>query len=117
MGMYFWQKLWFPTPFFTFAPHVRPQRHVDTTGGVSSVPNAHSFDTMNDFKSRQVQFGLSVRAARASRGLSQRALALMIGTTQSYVWRLESGRINPTLEIQCRLADALEVSVRSLIEF
>lgn len=72
---------------------------------------------MDDFKTRRERFGASVRGARATKGLSQRALALMIGTTQSYVWRLESGRINPTLDVQCRIADALGVSVRDLVDF
>lgn len=76
---------------------------------------------MDDFISRpggrQEQFGANVRQARAEAALSQRGLALMIGTTQSYVWRLESGRINPTLDVQCRIADALGLRVRDLIDF
>lgn len=72
---------------------------------------------MNDLSARQQQFGANVRRARANANLSQRALALMIGTTQSYVWRLENGRINPTLDVQCRLADALGVLVRELVDF
>lgn len=72
---------------------------------------------MDDVKARQQQFGRNVRDSRRAMRLSQRALALMIGTTQSYVWRLESGRINPTLDMQCRIADALGVAVRDLVDF
>lgn len=71
---------------------------------------------MNDFKARQQQFGSCVKRSRVAAGLSQRKLALMIGSTQSYVWRLETGRINPTLDVLYRVADALGVGVRDLFD-
>lgn len=89
----------------------------ETTCGVMSRRATGRFDAMDDVKARQQRFGRNVRDSRRAARLSQRALALMIGTTQSYVWRLESGRINPTLDMQCRVADALGVAVRDLVDF
>ena len=89
----------------------------ETTCGVTLCRAAGRFDAMDDVKARQQRFGRNVRDSRRAARLSQRALALMIGTTQSYVWRLESGRINPTLDMQCRVADALGVAVRDLVDF
>ena len=89
----------------------------ETTCGVMSRRATGRFDAMDDVKARQQRFGRNVRDSRRAARLSQRALALMIGTTQSYVWRLESGRITPTHDMQCRVADALGVAVRDLVDF
>jgi len=53
--------------------------------------------------------GLSghVRRLRLESGLSQAGLARALGTTQSAVARLESGRQAPTVETLRRLADCL----------
>jgi uncharacterized protein len=40
--------------------------------------------------------GVLVRAARMRSGLSQRALAQRVGTAQSVIARIESGRTSPT---------------------
>lgn len=44
---------------------------------------------------------------RIERGLTQKELAKKIGTTQSAVSRLESGRYNPTVDFLRALAKAL----------
>ena len=44
---------------------------------------------------------------RIKRGMTQKELAKRIGTTQSAVSRLESGRYNPTIEFLRALAKAL----------
>jgi len=50
----------------------------------------------------------SVAERRAARGLSQRDLAQLVGTTQSAIARLESGGRPPRIDTLLRLADALE---------
>src|SRR5215470_1476910 len=47
-----------------------------------------------------------VRRARTAAGLTQAELAQRIGTTQSAVSRLESGRLLPTLAVLERVATA-----------
>ena len=61
--------------------------------------------------------GERVKALREQQGLSQRKLALMIGSNQTHIWQIENGTVNVGLDILCRLADALEVNVRDLIDF
>ena len=61
--------------------------------------------------------GARIKTLREQQGLSQRKLALMIGSNQTYIWQIENGTVNVGLDILCRLADALEVNVRDLINF
>nr|WP_294396383.1 helix-turn-helix transcriptional regulator [uncultured Senegalimassilia sp.] len=61
--------------------------------------------------------GARIKALREQQGLSQRKLALMIGSNQTHIWQIENGTVNVGLDILCRLADALEVNVRDLIDF
>lgn len=61
--------------------------------------------------------GERIKALREQQELSQRKLALMIGSNQTHIWQIENGTVNVGLDILCRLADALEVNVRDLIDF
>ena len=61
--------------------------------------------------------GARIKTLREQQGLSQRKLALMIGSNQTYIWQIENGTVNVGIDILCRLADALEVNVRDLIDF
>ena len=66
---------------------------------------------------RRKRLGERIKALREQQGLSQRKLALMIGSNQTHIWQIENGTVNLGLDILCRLADALEVNVRDLIDF
>ena len=66
---------------------------------------------------RRKRLGKRIKALREQQGLSQRKLALMIGSNQTHIWQIENGTVNVGLDILCRLADALEVNVRDLIDF
>lgn len=66
---------------------------------------------------RRKRLGERIKALREQQGLSQRKLALMIGSNQTHIWQIENGTVNVGLDILCRLADALEVNVRDLIDF
>ena len=61
--------------------------------------------------------GALIKGLREQQGLSQRKLALMIGSNQTHIWQIENGTVNVGLDLLCRLADALEVNVRDLIDF
>ena len=65
------------------------------------------------------RLGKSIREQRLAQGLSQRKLAGMIGQPNShpYITRVEQGKINNGLEQLGRIADALGVEVRDLIDF
>jgi transcriptional regulator with XRE-family HTH domain len=50
----------------------------------------------------------NVAARRQAKGLSQRELAEIVGTTQSAIARLERGGRPPRIDTLLRIADALE---------
>lgn len=49
---------------------------------------------------------------RITRGLTQKELARRIGTKQSAISRLESGKYNPTLSFLQKVADALDARLK-----
>ncbi len=61
--------------------------------------------------------GEAIRDARAAQGLSQTKLGLMIGSGQSYVYRLENGRLAVGIDRLILIADALGLKVSDLIDF
>ncbi len=58
--------------------------------------------------------GLRLRELRIAAGLSREDLAQRLGSTRSYVNKLESGRHAPGQEMSAKLAAALGVSVADL---
>lgn len=68
---------------------------------------------------RYALLGAAIRRAREDANLTQRELAGMIGqpSSNSYVYRLENGKVRVSLEQLMRIADAFEVGVRDLIDF
>ncbi|MGB9888010.1 MAG: helix-turn-helix transcriptional regulator [Moorellales bacterium] len=75
-----------------------------------------------DFKAAWEEFDLEYQVAdllvklRAEAGLSQEELARRVGTTQSAIARMESGKVVPRLESLAKIARAcgkrLELSIR-----
>lgn len=58
------------------------------------------------------QIADDVAARRAERGLSQRELAELTGTTQSAIARLERGGRPPRIDTLLRIAEALDCDLR-----
>jgi transcriptional regulator with XRE-family HTH domain len=60
------------------------------------------------YDAMELEFAVAaaVSAARAKAGLSQAALAERMGTKQSYIARLESGRELPAMKTLARVAQA-----------
>lgn len=61
--------------------------------------------------------GSNIQAARSERGISQRQLALMTGTSRSYLWKIEIGAADVGIDVLIRIAHALDMPVRDLIDF
>jgi XRE family transcriptional regulator, regulator of sulfur utilization len=57
----------------------------------------------------------SVRAHRESRGLSLGSLAEKAGISKTSLSKIESGTGNPSLEVLCRIAQALNIPIGSLL--
>lgn len=70
-----------------------------------------------DIDQKRAALGTAIRARRESQGLSQHKLALMVGSSKSHIWRIETGRVGVGLDDLSRIADALGIEVRSLIDF
>lgn len=70
-----------------------------------------------DNESEKRSLGYRIRQLREDREISQRQLALMTGTSRSYLWKLESGKADVGVDVLCRIARALDVKVRDFIDF
>lgn len=60
---------------------------------------------------RAVRLAFEIRALREKKGLSQRELAELVGTTQSAIARLEAGNVSPSLRTLDKIAGALGAEV------
>lgn len=65
------------------------------------------------------KLGMRIRKFRLEQKLSQTKLASMIGSTEgkSYISRIELGKVNVSISVLHRIAAALDVKVRDLIDF
>lgn len=70
-------------------------------------------DNVDDKRS----LGSRIRSAREKRGISQRQLALMTGTSRSYLWKIEKGTADVGIDVLIRISRALDVRVGELIDF
>lgn len=70
-----------------------------------------------DSESEKRSLGYRIRQLREDKNVSQRQLALMTGTSRSYLWKLEGGKADVGIDVLCRIARALDVKVRDFIDF
>jgi excisionase family DNA binding protein len=63
-----------------------------------------------------LSLGQRIRAIRRSRGLTIAATAELIGTSRSFLSRIECGESQVTSQLLARLADAFTVSTTALVE-
>lgn len=66
---------------------------------------------------RILRLGKKIRTTRREIGLSQEALAYESGLDRGYVGRIERGETNITVVKLLQISDALEISMRDLIDF
>lgn len=63
------------------------------------------------------KFGKIVRAKRLEMKLSQQALANNAEIELSQIYRIEHGKLNPTLSTMNSIAKALEIPLKDLMDF
>ncbi len=63
-----------------------------------------------------MSIGKQVRSARNLRGKTQKKLAKAASCSRETISHIERGRLTPSVDLLCRLADALKVSVACLLE-
>lgn len=68
---------------------------------------------MDNAKEKQ-SLGSRIVAERTKRGITQRQLALMTGTSRSYLWKIEIGAADVGIDVLVRIARALDVPVATL---
>lgn len=68
-----------------------------------------------DSNGRLRKLGAAIRAARLERGLSQEALADASGIDRSHMGKLERGERNVSLLNVARVAEALDMTIASLM--
>ncbi len=66
---------------------------------------------------KRAALGGAIRERRVGQGLSQQRLALMVGSSKSHIWRIETGRVGVGIDDLARIADALDTTVSELIPF
>lgn len=70
-----------------------------------------------DIDQKRRALGCAIKLRRESQGLSQERLAMMVGSSKSHIWRIETGRVGVGLDDLVRIADALDIEVRQPSEF
>ena len=64
----------------------------------------------------EFELAKTIIAARAAQGLTQAELAARMNTSQSYIARLESGRVMPSMKTWMRLAAATGTRAKVTLE-
>lgn len=64
---------------------------------------------------RRLELGRRVKALRERMRMSGSLLAMKIGVSRGYIGDIENGRVNPSLDVLRRLAEALETTVAHLV--
>lgn len=70
-----------------------------------------------DIEQKRLELGKVIRSKREAQGLSQEKLALMVGSSKSHIWRIETGRVGVGIDDLARIADALDTKVKDLMTF
>lgn len=70
----------------------------------------------NNFSEEPMSIGENIRKTRKEKELSQKALAERIKSDSSYINRIETGKINPTIAAVERIAQALECTIDQLVK-
>lgn len=63
------------------------------------------------------KFGTRLRTLRKEKDLSQEELALKSGLNRPYISAIEKGKRNVSLEVMEKLAGAMDIEIRGLIDF
>ena len=66
-------------------------------------------------KEQGADIGRRISACRSQRGLSQATVARRAGIDPSYLSRIETGRVHPTVRMATRISTALRVPIEDLV--
>ncbi len=62
------------------------------------------------------KIALKVKFERMKKGLSQEELAFEAGISKTSIWKIETGKVSPTVETLAKIADALGIDFTTLTD-
>ena len=75
------------------------------------------YSVMNvDYNMINNKICLKVKFERMKKGLSQEELAFRAGVNKNTIWKIETGKVSPTVETLAKIADALEIDFVTLTD-
>ncbi len=70
----------------------------------------------DDYNSLSKKIGKKIKLERIKRDISQENLALDAGLDRNTVWKIESGRVSPTIDSLEKIAKALGIEFAILMD-
>lgn len=75
------------------------------------------YNVMNvDYSMINDKICLKVKFERLKKGFSQEELAFKAGVNKNTIWKIETGKVSPTVETLAKIAEALEVDFTTLTD-
>ena len=68
--------------------------------------------TLGNSQHYRQSLGIRIRELRTAQGLSLRKLGLMVGMDYSYLFAIEHGTANATIDALVKIADGLDVELK-----
>lgn len=103
------------------AENVEPDGYIDASDLLSLIPDTEEDLQVVKSVRQQISRDLypdqnTLAAIRLSKGLTQRDLAVMVGSPQPYIAKIESGNVDVGRKIMNKLCDALDINMNQLNE-
>lgn len=75
------------------------------------------YNIMNiDYSMINKKIGLKLKIERIKRNISQEELAFQAGVNKNTIWKIETGKVSPTIETLIKIANALEIDFTTLTD-
>lgn len=69
-----------------------------------------------DYSMTGRKVALKIKLERMKKNLSQEELALSAGLSRNSIWKIETGKVSPTIETLDKIARALEIDFSTLTD-
>ena len=75
------------------------------------------YNIMNiDYSMINRKIGLKLKIERIKRNISQEELAFQAGVNKNTIWKIETGKVSPTVETLAKIAEALDIDFTTLTD-
>lgn len=69
-----------------------------------------------DYSKISSKISLKIKLERGKKGFSQEELALRANISKNTIWKIETGRVSPSINTLVKIAEALEIDFDTLID-